>query len=157
MKTYFLVFIFFIIGTSKLMSQTYDVAISYVLREVQIHLAKEYNKELARSLPKFTQYALKSAIFYKTTKITSKKSSSFLVTFPTNPCWDPLNPLKMPLNPLKVTRCRKKIDLLRSAYSLVRKTPLLTTSYTSKSAVQSNIMVKTNSILRDINTELLQH
>ena len=157
MKTYFLVFIFFTMGISKLMSQTPDVAISYVLREIQIHLAKEYNKELTRSLPRFIEYATESAVFYKATKISSKKSSSFFVIFPVNPCWNPTNPLKMPLNPLKVSRCRKKINLLRFADRLVRLTPLLTTSYASKSAVQSNIMVKTNSILRDINTELLQH
>lgn len=139
------------------MPQTIDVAISYILREVQIHLAKEYNKELSRSLPKFTEYAAENTVFYKATKIGSTKPSSFSVTFPVNPCWNPTNPRKIPLNPLKVSRCRQKINLLRSADRLVRLTPLLTTSYTPKSAVQSNIMVKTNSILRDINTELLKH
>lgn len=157
MKTYFLFFLFFTIGIPKGMTQTPDVAISYVLRELQIHLAKEYNKELNRSLTKFTEYATESSVFYLATKIGSTKQNSFVVNFPINPCWNPTNPLKMPLNPLKVRRCRQKIDLLRFADRLVKSTPLLTTSYTPKSAVQSNIMVKTNSILRDINTELLKH
>ena len=157
MKTYFLFFLFFTIGIPKGMTQTSDIAISYILREAQIHLAKEYNKELTRSLPKFTEYAAENTTFYKLTKIGSTKPNSFVVNFPKNPCWNPLNPLKMPFNPLKVSRCRKKINLLRFADKLVRSTPSLTSSYTPKSAEHSNIMVKTNSILRDINTELLKH
>lgn len=157
MKTNFLVFLFFIIGIPKGMTQTADIAISYTLREVQIYLAKEYNKELTRSSKKFTVYSSANATFYEFTKIGSRKPNSFVVDFPINPCWNPTNPLKMPLNPLKVRRCRQKIALLRFADRLVRSTPILITSYTPKSAVQSNIMVKSNSILRDINKELLKH
>lgn len=153
MKSYFFVFLFFAVGLPRAMSQTADIAISYVLREVQIHLAKEYNKELSRSLPKFTEYSIENALFYRATKTGSIRGSSFLYTFPTNPCATIL----LPINPLKLTRCRKKIKLLKFADRLVRSIPLTTTEYTPKSAVQSNIMVKTNSILRDINIKLLKH
>lgn len=143
--------------TSNVMSQTADIAISYILREVQIQLAKEYKKELTRSFPKFTEYALESTVFYEATKTRTTKTSSFSYTFPVNPCWNPKNPLKMPFNPLKIKRCRQKIRLLKFADRLVRSIPLTSTTYTPKSAVQSNIMVKTNSILRDLNKELLKH
>lgn len=157
MKTFFLFFIFFTVGVSKVMTQTPDVAISYILREVQIKLAKQYNKELNKSKSKFSEYTLINTGFYIATKTGSRTPSSFDIAFPTNPCWDPTNPLKMPLNPLKVRRCRQKIKLLRFADRLVRSSPLITTSYPTKNAVRSNIMVKTNSILRDINTQLLEH
>ena len=138
------------LGLFKATSQTADVAISYVLREVQISLAKEYNKELGKSLIKFTEYSAENLVFYETTKLGSTRASTYLFTFPTNPCISKWGPLKF-------SRCQKKITLLNEANTLVRLIPMTNTTYTPKSAVQSRIMVKTNTILKNINKELLKH
>jgi hypothetical protein len=150
MKNLFLILILSILSFSKTNSQNADAVVSHGLREVQIQLAKEYNKELTRSIPKFTEYTLVNTIFYEATKARSRNSSSFSFTFPKSPCISKWGPLKK-------LRCNKKINLLRVADALVRKIPTTRTSYSPKSAVQSNVMVKTSSVLREINTELLKH
>jgi hypothetical protein len=150
MKNCFFIILFSILSLTKAKSQNPDAVISHALREVQIQLAKEYSKELTRSIPKFTEYAVVNTIFYEATKARTSDSSSFSFDFPSNPCifkW----------GPLKLARCLEKINLLRTVNRLVRDIPVTSTSYSPKSAVQSNVMVKTNSILRDINTELLKH
>ena len=138
------------VTTSKVFSQTIDIAISYGLREVQIHLAKQYNKELTRSLTAFTENLAENSTFCKATKTGVPRPSSFVFLFPTSPCikkW----------GPLKLIRCKKKINLLRSANGLVTAIPLLPTIHKSNNSVQSRIRVKTSAILKDINKELLKH
>ncbi len=150
MKNILSFYLFLTIGIPLVRSQTPDVAISYVLREIQIQLAKEYNKELSKSLPKFTEYSIENTVFHKATKTGSNRPSSFFYTFPNNPCitkW----------GPLKLSRCRMKIALLRRADRLARAIPLTPTTYSSTSAVKNRIMVKTNSILKEINKELLNY
>lgn len=150
MKNWFFIFLSSVINFSEAKSQNADAVISHALREVQIRLAKEYNKELTRSIPKFTEYSIENTVFYEATKARNIRSSSFSFTFPSNPCISKWGPVKQ-------LRCQKKIDLLRVADRLARDIPITSTSYSPKSAVQSNIMIKTGSILRDINTELLKH
>lgn len=150
MKNWLLFILFSTMSYSEVQSQNADAVVSHALREVQIQLAKEYSKELSKSLPKFTEYLIENTLFYETPKARNIRSSSFSFSFPNNPCI-------LKWGPVKLRRCRKKIALLRVADDLVRDIPATNTSYTPKSAVQSNIMVKTNSILKDINTELLKH
>lgn len=144
--------LFFTIGGFRVMSQTPDVAISYGLREYQIYLAKEYNEELSKSLKKFIEYSILNTTFYKLTTIGETKTSSFAFTFPSNPCgnykyW----------GPLKLRRCREKIELLKLTDKLVRSIPKTDTDYSQISTVRSRITIKTSSILRDIDTELLKN
>jgi hypothetical protein len=150
MKNCFFIILFSILSLPNAKSQNPDAVVSHALREVQIQLAKEYSKELTRGIPKFTEYAVENTFFYEATKARTRNSSSFSFDFPSNPCISKWGPLKL-------ARCLEKINLLRTVNSLVRDVPTTSTSYSPKSAVQSNIMVKTNSILRDINTELLKH
>lgn len=152
MRKNFFIFLFFTTGALKVMSQTPDVAISYGLREYQIILAQEYNKELSKSLPKFAEYVVENTIFYEATKTGTAKASSFTYNFPANPCsgtkyW----------GPIKLSRCRKKIALLKLADELVRSIPSTSTTYSTISAVNSRITLKASSILRDINKELLNN
>ncbi|MFB3390088.1 hypothetical protein [Flavobacterium sp. LAR06] len=152
MKNSFCVLLFFITGVSKVMSQTADITYSYILREIQIVLAEEYNKELSRSLPKFTEYVLENTFFYQATKIGETRRSSFSFTFPIDPCGNTIY-----LNPLKKTRCEKKIAFLRLTDELVKSIPLTNTNYNPETAVKNRITVKVSSILRDINKELLNN
>lgn len=154
MKNFF-IFLFFMTTVSKVLSQTADVGTSYILREIQIVLAEEYNKELSKSLPKFSEYVAENVIFYQATKTGVSRLSSFSVTFPTNPC-GVTNNIGY-LNPLKKTRCEKKNSLLRLTNQLVISIQSTKTDYNPVSAVKSRITLKASSILRDINKELLNN
>jgi hypothetical protein len=151
MKKKFFIFLFFVVGGfSKVISQTADISISYASREIQISLAKEYNKELSNSLPKFAEYAAVNTTFYEATKTGTATTSSFAYAFPKNPCsscW----------GLIKLSRCRKKISLLQLTDRLVRSIPLTNTDYNQISAVKSRITLKAGSILREINKELLNN
>ena len=138
------------VTTSKVFSQTIDIAISYGLREVQIYLAKQYNRELTRSVPVFSENVVENSTFYVATKTGVPRPSSFIPIFPTNPCGTKWGPLKL-------SRCRSKIALLRHAEGLVTPIPLLLTIHRSNSSVQSRIRVKTSAILKNISKELLKH
>ncbi|WP_166923426.1 hypothetical protein [Flavobacterium poyangense] len=152
MKNIFFAFLFFIGITPRLMSQTWDVSISYITREVQIALAKGYNKKLTESTKKITEYYVHNAVFYESTKTRGNRASSFRYSFPSSPCSNYKN-----WGPIKRSRCQKKIALLRQADQLIRSIPLASTSYSDVGAVNSRITFKASSILRDINKELLNN
>lgn len=133
-----------------MLSQNVDVAVSYLLREAQIYLAKTYSSDIGKSIKKYTEYAATNTTFYELTGIYTNTSSSFDFKFPRNPCitsW----------GPIKHNRCRKKINLLEDAKELVEDIVTTNTNHPPKSAVQNQIILKANSILRDINKELLNH
>lgn len=152
MRKSFFIFLFSATGALKVMAQTADVGISYGLREYQIILAQEYNEELSKSWPKFTEYALENTSFYEATKTGTARASSFKYDFPSDPC----SGIKY-LFPIKASRCRKKIALLTLADKIVRSIPSTSTSYSTISAVNTRITLKASSILRDINKELLNN
>ncbi|MCX2681926.1 hypothetical protein OOZ15_18385 [Galbibacter sp. EGI 63066] len=144
MRKYSMIFMFCILGITKIMSQTPDVAVSYALREIQILLAKQYDRELRKNLPLFSEYLATNTIFYETTKSRSVRAPSLTYySFPTNPCIGKWGPIKR-------NRCIKKVELLRRAKELVSVIPVTATKFTPKSAVQSRVMVKVNSILKEI-------
>lgn len=145
-------FIFFLVAVTKGMSQTADVSISYALREVQIDLAKKYNKELSSTLKKVSEYYALNLGAYQATRIRGNRESSFMYSFPSDPCSGYKN-----WGPLKFNRCRKKIALLKVADKLVRDIPSTSTSYSDISTVNSRITFRASSILRDINKELLKN
>ena len=144
------IYIFFLLNSYHVLSQNIDVTVSYVMRELQIYLAKWYSSDLNESISKYTEYAATSATFYKLTGTYTNTSSSFDFEFPRNPCitsW----------GPIKYNRCRNKINLLEDAKELVEDIVTTNTNHPPKSAVQNQIILKANSILRDINKELLNH
>jgi hypothetical protein len=154
-----------VLGVFKISSQNLDVAVSFVLREVQIHLAKEYEKEVKKSRTKFLDYFAKNTAFYYATKGTRRpSSSSYILNYPTKPCtrkWHPvylpINPINLPMWPIEKFNCKLKIKLLKAVDSLVNSIQRQPTLYSPKNAVLSRIVVKTNAILKNIDIELLKH
>lgn len=146
-----------VLGVFKISSQSGDIAISYILRELQIQLAKEYDKELSRSLAKFTEYLTVNTVFYNATKLGTPASSAFNFDFPKEPCKRKWGPLIVPMGPIALMRCKKKFNLLEEAYLLVGSIPISSTSYPTKSAVRSRIRIKTSTIRKNINKEVLNH
>ena len=165
MKMSLYLFMILVLGVFKISSQNLDVAVSYVLREVQIHLAKEYEKEVKESMKKFVKYTFLNTAFYYATQGTRRpSSSSYILNIPDNLCtrkWDPvylpINTIKLPMWPIEKFKCKLKINLLNQVALLVNKIQRRPTLYSPKSAVLSRIVVKTNAILKNIDIELLKH
>lgn len=141
-----------LLHASILRPQTPDVALSYALRELQIEYAKKYEKELSKSLPKFSVYAMENTLFYEATAVPSIKITSFSVAFPQNPCSDSKN-----WGPIKLRRCRVKIALLKQTDKLVRSIAETETDFKPIRAVQSRIVLKASSLLKTIHIELLKN
>jgi hypothetical protein len=154
-----------VLGVFKISSQNLDVAVSYVAREVQILLAKEYEEEVKKSMKKFRDYAvLNTGLYYATKGTRRPSSSSYILKIPAKPCtrkWDPvylpINPINLPMWPFEKFKCNLKIDLLEQVALLVNNIQRQPTLYSPKSAVLSRIVVKTNAILKNIDIELLKH
>lgn len=165
MKMSLYLFMILVLGVFKISSQNLDVAVSYVARELQIHLAKEYEKEVKKSRTKFLDYFAKNTAFYYATKGTRRPSSiSYILNIPDNLCtrkWDPvylpINTIKLPMWPIEKFNCKLKIKLLKKVDLLVNNIQRRRTLYSPKSAVLSRIVVKTNAILKNIDIELLKH
>jgi hypothetical protein len=165
MKMSLYLFMILVLGVFKISSQNPDVAVSYVARELQIHLAKEYEKEVKKSMKEFRDYAVLNTGFYYATQGTRRpSSSSYNFKIPANPCtrkWDPvylpINTIKLPMWPFEKYKCKLKINLLDQVALLVNNIQRRPTLYSPKSAVLSRIVVKTNAILKNIDIELLKH
>jgi hypothetical protein len=149
MKMSLYLFTILVLGVFKISSQNPDVAISYLTRIYQQKLANDYNKELSNSLKNFLEYTLINTAMYSATKLGTPRRSTFRSEYE--------NLCSRKWGILKKSRCEKKIRLLKNVDFLVRQIPTTHTLYTPKSAVLSRIMVKTNSILKNINKEVLNN